>query len=192
MWCASEHFAGYEQQDAHEFLVAMLAAIYSSMREPSAANTATGGDSGNHTEALGSRLVRTPSLGGPPAGRACQDLSSIFAGLLRSEVTCARCRHRSVKTENFSDISLDLTRHYTMGAAGMAQAAGREAWPDAAGLGHAGGVGGGMAGGGEGGCNTAGGAAESLTGCLRAFTGVEQLSSDERCWCDKCGSLQDS
>jgi len=35
-------------------------------------------------------------------------------------------------------------------------------------------------------------AAESLTACLRAFTGMEELSSDERCWCDKCGSLQNS
>jgi len=37
MWCSSEHFAGYEQQDAHEFLVAMLAGIYSSIRDPRAA-----------------------------------------------------------------------------------------------------------------------------------------------------------
>lgn len=35
MWCSSEHFAGYEQHDAHEFLVALLAGIYSAMRQPS-------------------------------------------------------------------------------------------------------------------------------------------------------------
>lgn len=174
MWCASEHFAGYEQQDAHEFLVAMLASIYSSMREP----TAAAGPAPSQVE--DSQLVRTPSLGGPSAGRSCQDLSSIFAGVLRSEVTCAKCRHRSVKREDFSDISLDLTRQYTAGRAGMEQVAGGD--PAPAGLGK----GGGLDGGGE------ASAVESLTACLRAFTGMEELSSDERCWCDKCGSLQNS
>ena len=38
MWCSSEHFAGYEQQDAHEFLMAMLAGIYSSMHEEAPRN----------------------------------------------------------------------------------------------------------------------------------------------------------
>ena len=37
MWCSSETIAGYEQQDAHEFFIALLAAIRASLRTVPAA-----------------------------------------------------------------------------------------------------------------------------------------------------------
>jgi len=83
--------------------------------------------------------------------------------------------------EDFSDISLDLTRDCF--GAGDAVAAAR-AVPAPAGMGKGGGMGVGDGGG--------FGAAETLASCLRAFTGVESLGSDERCWCDSCKTLQDS
>ena len=36
VWCWSERFASYEQQDAHEFLIVLLAGIYESVGVPSA------------------------------------------------------------------------------------------------------------------------------------------------------------
>lgn len=170
MWCSSEHFAGYDQQDAHEFLVAMLAAIYKSFREPEIAPVTTT----STPSVLESLCVRAPTAGGQPARKAYQDLSAIFAGVLRSEVTCVNCGHISVKMEDFADISLDLTRQYKFGAGGVAEVVrSSELSP---GPGNA----------------SSGGAAESLTACLRAFTGIEHLRCSERCWCDQCGSLQDS
>ena len=34
MWTTAEHFAGYEQQDAHEFLIAALSAIDAGLSQP--------------------------------------------------------------------------------------------------------------------------------------------------------------
>ena len=76
MWSSAEYFAGYEQQDAHEFLIAALSSLY---------------------VALGSLRPSAP-----------RELQRVFAGVLRSDVTCLHCRSRSTKYEDFHDISLDL------------------------------------------------------------------------------------
>mmetsp|Transcript_36173 Transcript_36173/g.116842 ORF Transcript_36173/g.116842 Transcript_36173/m.116842 type:complete len:294 (-) Transcript_36173:277-1158(-) len=119
-------------------------------------------------------LTRPPSLGesrgGQPAGKACEEMSSIFAGVLRSEVRCEVCGHRSTKLEDFFDISLELGRGSSPTAPGAS----------------------GPAAGGGGAAGTSGGAAESLEACLRAFTTEEQLLSEERCWCSSCAALQDA
>jgi len=97
-------------------------------------------------------------------------MSSIFAGVLRSEVRCEVCGHRSTKLEDFFDISLELGRGSSPTAPGAS----------------------GPAAGGGGAAGTSGGAAESLEACLRAFTTEEQLLSEERCWCSSCAALQDA
>jgi len=172
MWCSSEHFAGYEQHDAHEFLVALLAGIYSAMRQPSCLPPPPPVPAPLHPGPAS--LTRPPSLGesrgGQPAGKACEEMSSIFAGVLRSEVRCEVCGHRSTKLEDFFDISLELGRGSSPTAPGAS----------------------GPAAGGGGAAGTSGGDAESLEACLRAFTTEEQLLSEERCWCSSCAALQDA
>lgn len=81
MWCSSETIAGYEQQDAHEFFIALLAAIRASLRTVPAA-LPTPRDAALHN-GVPSRTATTPSTDG--------DVGSIFSGVLRSDVTCASC-----------------------------------------------------------------------------------------------------
>jgi ubiquitin carboxyl-terminal hydrolase 22/27/51 len=97
MWCSCDHFAGYEQQDAHEFWIAVFSGICSS---------------------LGPRVPTPPPLAVPGGGgvpdlaakAASIDLQTIFSGQLRSQVKCARCGHTSTKLEDFHDVSLDIAR----------------------------------------------------------------------------------
>jgi ubiquitin carboxyl-terminal hydrolase 22/27/51 len=123
MWTSADHVAGYEQQDAHEFLIAALAKLY---------------------EAVGSLKPASPL-----------ELQHIFTGVMRSDVTCLKCSSKSTKYEDFQDISLDLSR---------ASAGSDDPAPY-----HS-----------------------TLAGCLRSFTRSERLSFSERCWCSKCGALEDS
>jgi|LauGreDrversion4_1035100.scaffolds.fasta_scaffold60784_1 ubiquitin carboxyl-terminal hydrolase 22/27/51 len=100
MWCNAEYFAGYEQQDAHEFLIAALASIYAGLalpenptRPPTPADLVK---------------MRGPSSAQRPLGAV--DLQGIFTGVLRSDVACLKCHGKSTKYEEFQDISLDLSR----------------------------------------------------------------------------------
>ena len=106
MWSTSEHFAGYEQQDAHEFLIAALQAIDAGLAQPRRSPTAPwdalcpvvpGGIGGKAEAALGSL-----------EGKA--DLARTFTGVLRSEVTCLKCRGRSTKFEEFQANYLQRTK----------------------------------------------------------------------------------
>ena len=95
MWCSCDHFAGYEQQDAHEFWIAVFSGICAS---------------------LVPRVCSPPPPGAPDANvarillgkAASRDLQTIFSGQLRSQVKCARCGHTSTKLEDFHDVSLDI------------------------------------------------------------------------------------
>ena len=163
MWCTAEYFAGYEQQDAHEFLIAGLASIYAGLAaHEGPARPLTPLDS----------LKRPPSA--LPRSFRANDLQRVFTGVLRSDVTCLQCHGKSTKYEDFQDISLDLSR--LSGAGGATD-------DDGSGCGGASGPptpGGGY------------GYHTSLAACLRSFTRAERLSFNERCWCSKCGALQDS
>jgi len=144
MWANSDCVAGYEQQDAHEFLIAALSSIHSNIvalqqPRPSVINTST----------------RHPAANG-------YDLQRVFTGVLRSEVTCLRCRGKSTKFEEFHDVSLDLTR--CPGGDSEASSAGEGDLPYYG----------------------------TLDACLHSFTRSERLSSAERCLCTRCGDLQDS
>ena len=98
MWCSCDHFAGYEQQDAHEFWIAVFSGICASLvpraRSPPLPPGAP--------DANGARILLGKA--------ASRDLQAIFSGRLRSEVRCARCGHTSTKLEDFHDVSLDLSR----------------------------------------------------------------------------------
>lgn len=192
MWTTAEHFAGYEQQDAHEFLIAALSAIDAGLAQPLRRSPAARWDG--------------PAWGGAARALTCPaavntnhaDLARIFTGALRSEVTCLRCRGKSTKFEEFHDVSIDLSKrdhHGSNGAVGGGNADGNggSSGPvDAIGASH------GTADNNNGnshhnGADDDGDAYhDSLAACLRAFTRAERLGTTERCWCARCGSLQDS
>jgi ubiquitin carboxyl-terminal hydrolase 22/27/51 len=113
------------------------------------------------------------------------ELARLFTGVLRSDVTCLKCRNKSTKLEEFHDVSIDLSKR--------TPTASQPATPAAGGPPAGGGFGGGAV-------PTNGGEAEeeamsyheSLAACLHAFTKSERLSFSERCWCNHCGALQES
>jgi len=79
MWRHADNLAGYEQQDAHEFLISTLNGLH------------------KHS-------------GGSSAGACRCIVHQIFAGRLRSDLTCLRCGSTSTAIDPFFDISLDLPR----------------------------------------------------------------------------------
>ena len=153
MWSSCEYFSGYEQQDAHEFLIAALTSLYAGL------------------VAAQRPLVSPVPMSSVPAGplkrssslqrsMSVQDLQAVFTGVLRSDVTCLKCGSSSTKYEEFQDISLELT-HLSGFAEDMAT-------PDSASQ------------------------PVTLAACLQSYTRAERLASAERCWCTKCGELQES
>ncbi|EGG20150.1 hypothetical protein DFA_07270 [Cavenderia fasciculata] len=80
-WNYSNYFAGYEQQDAHEFLISLL--------------------NGIHSHCGGSSNAKEP----------CNCIvHCTFGGQLKSEVTCTNCKFTSSTTDPFIDISLDIPK----------------------------------------------------------------------------------
>jgi len=80
IWTHAHHLAGYEQQDAHEFFIAVL-------------------------DLLHRHLIYKTSLN--PANCTCI-VDSIFTGKLQSDVVCQVCKGVSTTVDPFWDISLDL------------------------------------------------------------------------------------
>ncbi|SGZ31404.1 BQ5605_C044g12167 [Microbotryum silenes-dioicae] len=78
IWQSSSDLSGYAQQDAHECLISALNQLHMSSPESS-----------------------------PSTDCNCV-VHSTFAGQLRSQVTCGRCRTTTSSTELFLDLSLDL------------------------------------------------------------------------------------
>lgn len=165
MWSTAEHFAGYEQQDAHEFLIAALAAIDAGIAQPIRRSPTMAWDSKPVAECVPCRA----------------DLAKIFTGVMRSEVTCLQCKKKSTKFEEFNDVSIDLSRAPSIPAGAMGGGASGAAGAPAPGDCVASGAG-----------ESVDAYHPSLAACLRAFTRAERLGSTERCWCASCNSLQDS
>ncbi|BFZ17573.1 hypothetical protein BsWGS_20612 [Bradybaena similaris] len=83
VWTNARHLAGYEQQDAHEFLIAALDVLHRHCKEMNGVS-----DSNPHQ---------------------CNCIiDRIFTGGLQSDVTCKRCNNVSTTIDPIWDISLDL------------------------------------------------------------------------------------
>ena len=80
MWKSSQNLAGYEQHDAHEGFISVLDALQDACKN---------------------------DLGSEGHG-AVDHLQRLFRGVMRSDVTCLKCRKRSFTKDPFLDISLDL------------------------------------------------------------------------------------
>lgn len=83
VWTHARHLAGYEQQDAHEFLIATLDVL--------------------HQHCKGS--IGLSSTNSPHCNCI---IDQIFTGGLQSDVTCQKCNNVSTTIDPFWDISLDL------------------------------------------------------------------------------------
>ncbi|XP_067932350.1 ubiquitin carboxyl-terminal hydrolase 22-like [Watersipora subatra] len=83
VWTHARHLAGYEQQDAHEFFIAILDLVHQHCK-------GSNGATSNNTN-----------------GCNCI-IDQIFTGCLQSDVTCQECHNISTTIDPFWDISLDL------------------------------------------------------------------------------------
>uniref|UniRef100_A0A3P9HMA2 Ubiquitin carboxyl-terminal hydrolase n=1 Tax=Oryzias latipes TaxID=8090 RepID=A0A3P9HMA2_ORYLA len=83
VWTHARHLAGYEQQDAHEFLIAALDVLHRHCKDDSGKRTSNP----NHCNCI---------------------IDQIFTGGLQSDVTCQVCHGVSTTIDPFWDISLDL------------------------------------------------------------------------------------
>lgn len=87
VWTHARHLAGYEQQDAHEFLIATLDILHRHCKGPDV----------NSDEAI----VNNPDN--------CDCIiDQIFTGGLQSDVICQACNNVSTTIDPFWDISLDM------------------------------------------------------------------------------------
>ncbi|XP_066105578.1 ubiquitin carboxyl-terminal hydrolase 51 isoform X2 [Saccopteryx bilineata] len=84
IWIHAEHLAGYRQQDAHEFLIAILDVLH--------------------------RHSKDDSVGQEDSNSNCCNciIDQIFTGGLQSDVTCQACHSVSTTIDPCWDISLDL------------------------------------------------------------------------------------
>ena len=80
IWTHAHHLAGYEQQDAHEFFIALL-------------------------DLLHRHLIYRTNI--QPSQCSCI-VDTIFTGKLQSDVVCQVCKGVSTTIDPFWDISLDL------------------------------------------------------------------------------------
>lgn len=87
VWTHARHLAGYEQQDAHEFLIATLDIL--------------------HRHCIGPELSTQEAIVNNPHNCDCI-IDQIFTGCLQSDVICQACNNVSTTIDPFWDISLDL------------------------------------------------------------------------------------
>jgi len=81
VWKTEKHMAGYQQQDAHEFLICALDQLHQSCCILK-----------NRDDSSKCKCI----------------IHQIFSGSLRSDVTCTKCGTVSVKEDLFMDLSLDI------------------------------------------------------------------------------------
>ena len=92
MWSHNDLLAGYQQQDAHEFLISLLDGVHSSIEGHTSYNTLNG---------TNSPLPQCKCL-----------IHHVFGGTLRSDLVCANCRTTNTNPEHILDLSLDITNRH--------------------------------------------------------------------------------
>lgn len=98
VWSHAKHMAGYDQQDAHEFLIALLDGIGAHLESSHGEGAGVSSGSGSSdTLPRGAPVEQSDRRG---------FVSEVFAGHLLSNLICRKCDHRSFKREAFLDISL--------------------------------------------------------------------------------------
>ena len=107
LWSSSETLAGYEQQDAHEFLISFLNDLhfhFSSKLQQSTAIPNSQLVDGMRERGFQSILTNSQLF---PTDKCSCPIHQDWSGLLQSVVCCTTCGKDSVTEESFFDISLD-------------------------------------------------------------------------------------
>ncbi|KAB0401126.1 hypothetical protein E2I00_011468 [Balaenoptera physalus] len=185
VWTHARHLAGYEQQDAHEFLIAALDVLHRHCKGERCTGERCTGEGCTGEGYTGERCTGEGCKGEGCKGERCTGddngkkasnpnhcnciIDQIFTGGLQSDVTCQVCHGVSTTIDPFWDISLDLPGSST------------PFWP--------------LSPGSEGsvvnGESHASGTT-TLTDCLRRFTRPEHLGSSAKIKCSGCHSYQES
>ena len=97
VWNFADHMAGYDQQDAHEFLIALLDGLGTHLDK-------------YHPDTI--HQIEKPldvgKIQNGNIGAHSTFVHDIFSGLMKSDLHCGFCGHQSCKFERFIDISLSL------------------------------------------------------------------------------------
>lgn len=148
IWKVVPRFRGYQQQDAHEFLRYMLDRL--------------------HTELLhllpDATLKDNPYISLGQKGRN-SIVTSVFGGMLQSEVRCLNCSMESKKHDPFLDLSLDIPEKCQSYKKLRDKDSGDESQKSPP-------------------CN--------IFDCLTSFIEVEELAETELYYCNNCKSKQRS
>ncbi|KNC48743.1 ubiquitin carboxyl-terminal hydrolase [Thecamonas trahens ATCC 50062] len=91
IWVHSKYLAGYEQQDAHEFLISVLDGIHT------------------HSRNQVPLPVASVPLPARPAPRCSCVVHSVFSGILSSKLVCLSCGASSPSYDPFVDVSLQIS-----------------------------------------------------------------------------------
>ncbi|XP_028908138.1 ubiquitin carboxyl-terminal hydrolase 22 isoform X2 [Ornithorhynchus anatinus] len=182
VWTHARHLAGYEQQDAHEFLIAALDVLHRHCKvdiakhQDNVRNKTANVVLASMMPSAVQGKPRIMNLAGDDNGKKANNpnhcnciIDQIFTGGLQSDVTCQVCHGVSTTIDPFWDISLDLPGSST------------PFWPLSPGSdgsvvngeSHVSGT-------------------TTLTDCLRRFTRPEHLGSSAKIKCSGCHSYQES
>ncbi|XP_076824336.1 ubiquitin carboxyl-terminal hydrolase 22-like isoform X2 [Clavelina lepadiformis] len=193
VWTNARHLAGYEQQDAHEFLIAALDLLHQHLSSSESTNDNNKLISGRPSLSRSSsenliinnlhESVNEPDVNdddSSSSGNPCDCIiDQIFTGGWQSDVTCQRCGGVSTTIDPFWDISLDLPG--SMSSPWHCMSPTQTSAP-------------GMVSQVSGG-NQINGSEQrpmSLKDCLNRFTRPEHLGSAAKIKCSRCHSYQES
>ncbi|XP_060063391.1 ubiquitin carboxyl-terminal hydrolase 22-like [Ylistrum balloti] len=162
VWTNARHLAGYEQQDAHEFLIAALDVLHRHCK----------GYSDNILLSYNSQLnAGTSDSNGSGNPHHCNCIiDQIFTGGLQSDVTCQQCNNVSTTIDPIWDISLDLGPGPPPGGNNNSNSSPNSGFSNSPGTYEP----------------------TSLLECLKRFTKPEHLGSSAKIKCSTCGSYQES
>ncbi|VDI11999.1 ubiquitin carboxyl-terminal hydrolase 22/27/51 [Mytilus galloprovincialis] len=162
VWTNARHLAGYEQQDAHEFLIAALDVLHRHCKGYSANLLLS------HSRPSIQEIRCSNGTNNPIVHCNCI-IDQIFTGGLQSDVTCQQCKNVSTTIDPIWDISLDL-------GPGPPQSNGTTNSSPSSGYSNSPGT----------------YEPTSLLDCLKRFTKPEHLGSSAKIKCSTCQSYQES
>uniref|UniRef100_F6RRI2 ubiquitinyl hydrolase 1 n=1 Tax=Ciona intestinalis TaxID=7719 RepID=F6RRI2_CIOIN len=184
VWTNARHLAGYEQQDAHEFLIAALDLLHQHLSESNDLgnnnnNNVISGRPGMSINMIDSSNHVSVDEDSNERGSTCDCIiDQIFTGGWQSDVTCQMCGGVSTTIDPFWDISLDLPG--SMSSPWHCMSPTQATVPGMTPLGSP----------------PVNGSSEqramSLKDCLNRFTRPEHLGSSAKIKCNNCHSYQES
>ena len=148
-------FSGYNQHDAQEFMRFLLNELHEEINKADVKGRLSPGDNETLKEACQRYLTWENSV-----------ISELFSGMLRSEVCCSVCRHRSIVYDPFMDLALPIPKSkFTSSRPYIYHSISYD---------------------------TPTQPAVKLDACMQVFTKEETLDEEERPYCNKCQNMTKS